>query len=87
MTQGNGGEAMKAAADERQWQTRAEARMTAADQRGGNRGCDRMAEEEVRRRRQQWMREGMVVKTKDLDMVKNFLLLIRKLHRQDAFYV
>jgi hypothetical protein len=33
-------------------------------------------EEEVKRRWWQWMRVGIVAKTKDLDMVKNFLLLI-----------
>ncbi len=36
--QGNGGEAVKAVADKRWWQTRAEAMMTAADQRGSNGG-------------------------------------------------
>jgi hypothetical protein len=36
--QGNGGEAVMAAADERRWQTKAEARTMAADQRGGNGG-------------------------------------------------
>jgi hypothetical protein len=38
VTQGNGGEAVMAAADKRWWQTRAEARTMAADQRGGDGG-------------------------------------------------
>jgi hypothetical protein len=34
--QGNGREALMAAADKRRWQKTAEARMTAADKEGGN---------------------------------------------------
>ena len=34
VVQGNSGEAVMAAADDRRWQTRAEARMTAAGERG-----------------------------------------------------